>query len=382
MAFRERDGFASGDGPIATSARRNPSLWIESDGPEPPLAWFVDGLIPRGDVTVVAGIAGSGKTAAVLTAMSANGSDWLGRRVHFDGACLWLAYEAQRSTKRRVRALGLGGRVCVDRHPPNLLDPGAVEDIEDKIDETREIIGREVDAVVVDALADALEGGDENSFRDMTTALRGLLRLAEQRGVTVIVIAHRGLSSDPRPRGHSSINGHANVLAIMGDARTKRLKTVKLRDAEDYLPDIKFQIINRNGAPAAELLDGGGAKAWPENFLSSDALALCAVIANRSPATTWDGLRDHLVEALLSVKKRSAGAIRKALSTNKISLFEKELIRFDGGVVTVTDRYRGVTSNAVASSGALPRSVTVVPPLGGDGNVGNAPTWRPKSEGV
>lgn len=376
MAYRSFEDVLPEQPPYLAKPKRvhRSSLWFPGDPPPAPIRWVVDGLIQRGGLTVIAGPPGSGKSVAALSALLANGKLWLGRHVE-GGPALWLAYEAADSTCRRAAALDPNAQACFERSPPNLLDRGAFSDLNDILNEAKVGFSRPVEIVIVDALASAMRGGDENSGRDVGAALGILLKLIEQHDLTVIVIAHTGKGDDSGPRGHSSISADAtSVLSIGGSSTIRRLRTRKQRDAEP-LPAIPFRVTERNGALDVSLAEDGGAEAPRRNRVGPDAKAVLSVIEQSGPAP-WKTLRDDLCDTMQSVKKRSPGAIRKALSTLKSKLADMDLISFDEDIVTVTERYRSVTSNAQANTASVTAKRYRSPPIRGDGNVGNAPTRR------
>lgn len=341
---------------------RRASLFFPGDPPPAPIEWVVDGLVQRGSLTVVAGPPGSGKSAAVLSGLLADGGPWLGRKVDA-GPALWLGFEAADSTRRRLMALDPDehAQVCIERAPPNLLDVEAFEDIDGILDEADYGFGRPVEIVVVDALASAMRTGDENSIRDVGKALGVLLKLAERRDLTVILIHHTGKSSDALPRGHSSIIADAaSVLSIVGG----RLTTIKQRDAQP-LPGIPFRIIDRNGVPDVVLAEDGDAGASRHDRLTPDAAAVLAVIRKVGRPAPWMSLRDEFADALRGVKPRNPDAIKQALSNAKRWLVANGYITLEGDIVSVSERKRDVSAYPQALPKDVSENVSAAPPLGG-----------------
>lgn len=257
--------------PQASHSVRGMSLFFPQDPPHAGTEWIIEGLIACRALTVIVGAPGSGKSIALLSALVADQAErhWLGREVDA-GPALWLAYEAVGSTRTRLAALDPSGaaRVCVASSPPRLLEKSAFDVIDAAIDQAEDHFCRPVEIVVVDALAAAMRGADENNGKDVGVALGVLLKLIEQRDLTVIVIAHTGKGDDDGPRGHSSISADAtSVLSIVGKGPIKRLRTRKQRDAEP-LPDIPFRVITRDGALDVALVEAGGAGVLGQNRLT------------------------------------------------------------------------------------------------------------------
>jgi RecA/RadA recombinase len=366
--------------PQASCSVRGMSLFFPDDPLHADTEWIIDGLIARRALTVIAGAPGSGKSIAVLSALAAAQAErrWLGREVDA-GPTLWLAFEAVGSTRTRLAALDPARetQVCVASSPPRLLDRGALDMIDAAIDQTEDHFGRPVEIVVVDALAAAMRGGDENSGRDVGAALGVLLKLVEQRDVAVIVIAHTGKGDDDGPRGHSSISADAtSVLSIVGSGPIKRLRTRKQRDGKP-LPDISFRVIERDGALDVTLAEDSGAETPRQDRLTPDCTTVLDVIRKFGKPVPFKQARDECFDALRmgkGGKPRGHGAIKQAFSAAMKLLTERGLINNDG--VSVRMRQDGVSTDASASSGSVRKKRQHRPLYRGGADDPDAPARR------
>jgi hypothetical protein len=78
--------------------------------------------------------------------------------------------------------------------------------------------------VVLDTLARSMIGGDENSSKDMGTAVRSMDLIRDRTGATVLGIHHAGKDTDRGMRGSSALlAGVDTVLAVKADGPRVRL---------------------------------------------------------------------------------------------------------------------------------------------------------------
>jgi RecA-family ATPase len=90
--------------------------------------------------------------------------------------------------------------------------------------------------IVVDTLARAIGGADENAGPDMGALLRAVEALRDATGAHVMLVHHTGKDQSRGARGHSSLFGAIDTeLTVSVDRETKRrtLTVTKQRDGED-----------------------------------------------------------------------------------------------------------------------------------------------------
>jgi hypothetical protein len=335
-------------------------LRFMNDPPPPPVEWVAEGLIQRGTLAVLAGAPGAAKSALMQNMVAADilgDGQWLGMQVQHAWPAMWLAFESAESTRRRLAALDpeRRARVCVASGAPSLADDRAFDEIERALDQAAERFGEPVKVLVVDALASAMRGYDENSGRDVGAALGALLGLIDNRGLTSIVLSHTGKGGDNRTRGHSSVDADAaSVLAVTGTGAARRLHTVKQRDSEP-VEDIQFDVIDRNGAPYTVRADKGGAAKSRPSSLPSDARLVLAALNEIGGAATLNVLRDR---AVIAFGDRSTGALREAWRKARNALVERQLLLIDGENVTVTKRHQTSLNRQPVTLGSVTESVT------------------------
>jgi hypothetical protein len=186
----------------------------------PPVAWVVRNVLPRSGVAAMYGAPGSGKTflALDLAATLAEGLElWFGRPVR-RAPVVYVALEggaglAARCTARKLHS----GRPLPDdlyfvvRQDFNFDRPADVEDLLAAVCE-RLADTAEPPVIVIDTLARAAVGLEENSATDMGKVVDAAYRLANETGGLVLLIHHPGKSADGGLRGSSTLLGAMDAV--------------------------------------------------------------------------------------------------------------------------------------------------------------------------
>lgn len=199
----------------------------EADKPEPlPLVFFndlqpnftaadfVEGLLIDGSMFVVYGESNCGKTffATDLGMHVAMGWTWRGRAVE-QGGVVYCALEGSHGISNRVAAFrqeheleGVKVPFAVIPCGIDMRDPGAdTERLIDAIHAASKAMGIKVRMVVIDTLARAMGGGNENSPDDMGALVLNTDRVRQATGACVGYIHHCGKDTAKGARGHSSL---------------------------------------------------------------------------------------------------------------------------------------------------------------------------------
>lgn len=210
------------------------------------LAWRVKGLWPAVGVCFVGGPSMSGKSFWVLDALAkvCRGQDVLGRK-SIPAGVVYVAAEGAHGVRNRIAGLRqrvgkLGGRLKFIAQQPDLLDPDDVADLQAFLEGARdelEAAGHGLGVVVVDTLAAAAAGADENSSSDMGPVLRSLQEMAAELGCLVLVVAHTGKDETRGLRGWSGQIGNADGIVMLtepeGETRSGLVLKVKDGPAGD-----------------------------------------------------------------------------------------------------------------------------------------------------
>ena len=201
--------------------------------------YLIKQWLPFEGTGVLVGPSNTGKTFIALDmAMSiAAGTDWHGHKVR-QGAALYLATEGSFSFKNRMAALK-DDRGLTDNVPliapadmVNLLDQEAdLGELAALADEIIEQHGP-LRLIVVDTLARAMAGGNENAPDDMGKLLNNVEALRQGTDAFVLLIHHTGKDEAKGARGHSSLKGAADTILLLSkrDDDLLELKSDKQRD--------------------------------------------------------------------------------------------------------------------------------------------------------
>jgi hypothetical protein len=198
--------------------------------------WLVRGVLPRGALGVCFGAPGSGKTFLVtdLAAAIARGLPWFGRRTQ-QGMVVYICCEG--TLRNRIEAY-LQHNDITDI--PNLrIHSSSINLLNPRID-TEPLIGALHDIgtvvlVVIDTLARALAGGNENAPEDMGALIGNAKRIQEATGAAVLFVHHSGKDTSRGSRGHSSLKGAADleIEVTQDEAGNRMLTLLKVKDGED-----------------------------------------------------------------------------------------------------------------------------------------------------
>lgn len=225
---------------------------------------FVEDVLSDGCASVIYGASNSGKTffAIDLAAHVATGREWQGKEVE-QGAVIYIALEGRTGAVNRIKAMRSRG--ILPKGAPfflcfsavNLLHPDHPEAIKRMIKKQSEVAGIPVRFVIIDTMARAMAGGEENSGKDMGEAVKSIDAVKESTGAHVCIIHHCGKDAAKGARGHSSlraaIDTEIEVIHPEGDIY-RTASVVKQRDLATIAP-LVFSLelvnvgINRRGKP-------------------------------------------------------------------------------------------------------------------------------------
>jgi len=187
---------------------------------------LIKSLLELGALSVLFGDSNTGKSffAIALGMHVALGWAWRGRKVT-QGAVVYIAAEGGQGFKKRLLAArqhyDLGDRnvpFYLVPCPINLLDPDAdTGALIELIRTVEEDAGQKVVLVIVDTLARALTGGDENSSEAMGAFIANLDRIRTATGAHVGVVHHSGKDRSKGARGHSSLRAACDTEIQIAD---------------------------------------------------------------------------------------------------------------------------------------------------------------------
>ena len=199
-------------------------------------SWRIDGLLQQGAFSLLYSPSGGGKTFGALTmAFSiATGRDCFGFTTQ-PAAVAYLVAEGLGGMGVRVRSYIQHHGI---EHPTNLhFLAGAISlmDAAQVLELLAELRRLGVEVLIVDTLARSMDGGDENSTRDMGVTIANIELIRSSIGCDVLLVHHSGYD-ESRERGSSALRAALDTkLALRGAADELMLAVEKHRDWETGL---------------------------------------------------------------------------------------------------------------------------------------------------
>lgn len=272
--WRTRD---NGTAPTCAPAPDEPPPWLDEDGapmetPIPPpaqpaaapapapgasarpipefyraaLAWeerpkrefIVDGMLWRGDLAMMYGEGGIGKTYTIIdmSVSVATAEPWLGMAVT---PCNVLLVDEESGQERMLDRLGRAMRghgIAPGTDVPIFATSFASWDFRSKAHARRLsdlITATQARLVIIDALVDVMLGGDENAVKDVQPIFHNLRLIAQDTGAAIVLLHHANRSGNQR--GSTAIRGAVETVVCLSrqdDAgHVLRLEAEKMRDA-------------------------------------------------------------------------------------------------------------------------------------------------------
>jgi AAA domain len=220
------------------------AFWARDARVTTDLPYLIKGLFDRGQVIVMWGSPGSGKTFACMGLALAVGSGqpWWGRRTR-RGSVIYVAAESSRPRiENRIAALrndwpaARDARVLVVPLALDLLH-GVVGDVDRVIATARLPALGDVALIIIDTLSVTFGGGNENGPEDMGLYVTNIKRIVAETGAAVLVVHHAGKDEARGMRGHSALLGALDAeLAIewTPGQPNRFLRTGKVREGEGH----------------------------------------------------------------------------------------------------------------------------------------------------
>lgn len=204
----------------------------------PPPKWLVHGLIPEKSLVVPYGPPKSGKTFIILSLGMhiAAGRSWFNHPVQ-EGAVVYIAGEGTGGMSTRVQAMMTKYGITADvpfftvRRAVNFTNKDEVNALERDI---REAIGAlPLRLLIVDTLARAMPGADENSAQEVGAVIAAADYLKEELSCTVALVHHEGKDGTRGARGTSALRGAWDAAyQITGSGKRSKLVVVDQKEAE------------------------------------------------------------------------------------------------------------------------------------------------------
>ena len=222
-----------------------PTLDIKALSNLPPVEWLIKDIITADGFGITYGPPASLKSF-LLIAWSlhiASGTPWLGHPVK-QGGVLYVAGEGVRGMGRRIRAWlrhhGMDGVDLPFRLLPasvNLTDPEQLAKLIRTAVAAAEAEGTKIALVVIDTVARAIPGADENSAQDMGRLVAAVERIKADVACHVHGVHHSGKDADRGARGSSALLGAVDTMVkITREGERITLEVEKQKDDEEAKP--------------------------------------------------------------------------------------------------------------------------------------------------
>lgn len=197
---------------------------------EPSAIPLIHGLISKGQLVMIAGPSGSGKSVFQLHLGAAllNGPEVFGHAIPKCARMLYVNLEGD--LKPRLEA--------IEQHHPGwsfpapdamfltrpwrLNDRDSVEDLANHVNQAGG-----VDVIFIDTLNRATPGSDENLSTDMGMVIAHANLLINKTGAAVVLTHHTGKAKERGPRGHSSLYAALDTC-LMVDETESGMRMVEL----------------------------------------------------------------------------------------------------------------------------------------------------------
>lgn len=182
-----------------------------------PVDWLVDHYVPRDALVGLTGPSGCGKTfdAIGLACCVATGTPWYGNTVS-KGAVFIIAGEGRNGLRKRIEGWSVYHGVPIENAPlylagsmPPMTDPLNTAAVIAEIEAMADFLlfeggGVEPSLIILDTVARAMAGKNENSAQDMGELIESMDWMRQQWQATVLAVHHTGHDVTSRARGSSS----------------------------------------------------------------------------------------------------------------------------------------------------------------------------------
>lgn len=199
---------------------------------------LVEGLLSPGAMSVIYGQSNSGKTFAALdiALRLACGWRWRDREVEQCGV-IYCAMEGTDGIRNRITAFlsenNVPGNVPFGlvTVPLEMLRPETAPELVTAIQAEREAIGVPTGLIVMDTLARAIGGGNENSSEDMGLLIANSDTVRADTKAHVMWIHHAGKDDSRGARGHSALRAATDTeLEVIDDNGARTIRVRKQRE--------------------------------------------------------------------------------------------------------------------------------------------------------
>ena len=226
---------------------------------------FVEDLLTSGGASVIYGPSNCGKSFWILdlAACVATGRAFRDELEVDQGAVVYVALEGAFGVNNRIEALKRAGRLSADAPlylcfaPVSLLTAGHADRLAATVKAAAAQSAFPCRLVILDTLARAMAGGDENSGQDMTQAMQSIDAIRAATEAHVATVHHCGKDEARGARGHSSLRAAVDTEIEVSRADGETVSTVRVTKQRDlptgepmpFTLEVVTLGVNRRGRP-------------------------------------------------------------------------------------------------------------------------------------
>ncbi len=208
-----------------------------------PIEYQIDGVLERGVLGMVFGDPGGGKSYAMIdwACSIATGTPWIDRTVS-QGAVAYVAGEGFGGLNRRLRAWSQHRGVSLEKAPLHItqraVNFGDAQALGELVGELNALPDRP-SLIVIDTMARATPGMDENSAKEVSAFIAACDRLRELFDCTVLIVHHSGHGDKARAKGSIALKGAVDFearVAIGKQSGTLVIECTKMKDGDPFDP--------------------------------------------------------------------------------------------------------------------------------------------------
>lgn len=202
---------------------------------------FVESILTDGGASLLYGPPNCGKSFWILDlAVSvATGQKFRDEFEVDQGVVVYVALEGSFGVRNRIEALKRAGKMDASTPlflcfaPVSLLEPGNAARLAESVKQAAAESDLPCRLVILDTLARAMAGGDENSSKDMTLAVASIDAIRAATGAHVCVVHHCGKDEAKGARGHSSLRAAVDTEIEVSRPDGKEISTVRITKQRD-----------------------------------------------------------------------------------------------------------------------------------------------------
>ena len=245
--FPDLTEVPEGDDPWAAAAAQRKARFtlvhVSEVAQRDPPEWIVEDLLPEADLAMMIGAPGAGKSFAALDLgfSVSTGFTWFNKKVKKPGPVVWIAAEAVGAMRNRARAYAQARGVNLETTDLHILEETfSLMDGEDASAATEALAAIKPRLIIVDTLASASGGANENSGEDMNKVLDNCRKMHAITGALVLLIHHVGKDASRGARGWSGLYAAVRAEFYVTHPEDSAIRIMQVTKQSDGIEGEKF----------------------------------------------------------------------------------------------------------------------------------------------